>query len=337
MIEIPPLAELQFQYSWIFWLMPLPIVLYYLWPSQRAKLSHPNVAQLSELPLSIRQIFRRFCLDLLFFMVIIALFFSAAKPQRITALAEAREGRNIMLVLDLSRSMAATDFGAGFVPLSRLDGLKQAVLELIELRKGDKLGIVLFGSEAFLQAPLTYDHSLVAQLIQRLRLGMVGDATAMGDGMALALKRIEDLEGDSKTLILFTDGVNNAGDIDPMQAARIASTLSVRIHTIGIGSNQRQGLTFPGGLTLPSMGRGMEFDEDSLKEIARLTGGQYFHAGDVESLAQISREIDKLERTSEDPFIRDQVEDFSGVFSLLALWSLLLYFFSQHIIFRMVN
>jgi len=337
MIEIPPLAELHFQYSWIFWLMPLPIVLYYLWPSRRAKLSHPNIAQLSELPLSLRQIFRKVCLDLLFIMTIVALFFSAAKPQRITVLSEAREGRNIMLVLDLSRSMAATDFGSGFVPLSRIEGLKQAVLELIELRKGDKLGIVLFGSEAFLQAPLTYDHTLVAQLIQRLRLGMVGDATAMGDGMALALKRIEDIEGDSKTLILFTDGVSNAGEIDPMQAARIASTLSVRIHTIGIGSSQRPGLTLPGGLTLPSMGRGMEFDEASLREIARLTGGQYFHASDVESLAQISREIDKLERTSEDPFTRDQVEDFSGVFSLLALWSLLLYFFSQHIVFKMVN
>jgi len=336
-IEIPPITSLSFDYPWLLWLIPVPILLYYLWSNKPSRFFHSNVSQLRRLPRSFRQIFSRITLDTLFLLFVVCLFISAAKPQQREVVTERNEGRNIILVLDLSRSMSASDFGTGVIPVSRIAGLQQAVLELISLRSRDKIGLVLFGSEAFLQAPLTYDRTLLTQLIHRLRLGIVGDATALGDGMALALKRIREIEGDSKTVVVFTDGVSNAGEVDPIQAARIGRDLSVRIHTVGIGSNQRGGFTLPGGLRIPSAGGGMEFDERTLKEIANLTDGQYFHANNVEALTEISREIDRLETTSDEDFSKDQITDFSGHFALLALMAFFLLQFFQHLVFGLIN
>jgi Ca-activated chloride channel family protein len=179
---------------------------------------------------------------------------------------------------------------------NRLDVVKTVAGRFIEQREGDRLGLILFGSRAYVQTPLTYDRQTVAELLREAVIGLAGRETAIGDAIALAVKRLREQPEDNRVLILLTDGTNTAGNIAPLAAARLAEAAGVRIYTIGIGSGA-VGIRTPFG-TLMQMGS--DLDPATLKAVARASGGQYFEATDTAQLQQVYEELDRLE-----PSVRD--------------------------------
>ncbi len=202
---------------------------------------------------------------------------AAARPQRVTIIEQPNLARNIMLVIDASNSMSGEDFPTKFGTTSRMEGVKTVVAEYVRSRRGDRVGLVVFGNTSYLQSPLTNDTLLVEKLVEQLQPRMAGDGTAIGDGLGLALKRLRDVEARSKAIILMTDGVNTAGQVSPLKAAQIAKDLGIQIHTIGIGTGTvTLGQDPFGGLLGTTAGPKAEFDEATLKEIAKMTGGVYY-------------------------------------------------------------
>ncbi len=258
-------------------------------------------ALLRELPVSLRLRLRKPILLALEVLTVLSLSVAAARPQKISILDQPELGRNIMLVIDASNSMSGEDFPTSLGMTSRMEGVKTVVAEYVRSRRQDRIGLIVFGNTSYLQRPLTNDSKLVESLVQQLQPRMAGDGTAIGDGLGLALKRLRDIEGTSKAIILITDGVNTAGQVTPLKAAQIAKELGIQIHTIGIGS----GSTPLGGRGLGGiLGAGnqvmAEFDEATLKEIARLTKGVYFNATSLEGFKEIYRQIDELSQTEQD-------------------------------------
>ncbi|MEJ8475068.1 vWA domain-containing protein [Roseibium algae] len=207
------------------------------------------------------------------------------------------DGRDIMMAIDLSGSMAEQDFAVGGRPSTRLSVVKDAADAFIESRKGDRVGLVLFSDRAYLQAPLTFDRQAVRDLLDQAEVGLTGQKTAIGDAIAVSLKRLKERPAEGRVLVLLTDGASNEGKMAPVQAAELAAKLGIRIYTIGVGAG-------PMAINTP-VGRQMvnpsaDLDESTLRKIAELTGGQYFRATDVNGLAQVYRAIDKLEPTGTD-------------------------------------
>lgn len=208
------------------------------------------------------------------------------------------EGIDIVLAIDASGSMAAEDFTIGGQRYNRLDVVKNVVREFIANRSGDRIGLVTFAALAYTVCPLTTDYAWVTTNLERIRLGMIKDGTAIGSAINSSLARLKDSEAKSKVIILLTDGINNAGEVDPLTAARAAQTLGVKIYTIGAGA---QGFApFPvqdifGRKTYQQVH--IDIDEDLLQGIAQVTGGKYFRATDTESLRTIYSAIDALEKT----------------------------------------
>jgi Ca-activated chloride channel family protein len=205
-------------------------------------------------------------------------------------------GRDLMLAVDVSGSMQQEDYRLGGRPADRLDVVKAVVGRFIERRQGDRLGLILFGSRAYLQTPLTYDGDTVRTLLDESVIGLAGRETAIGDAIALALKRLKQQPEDNRVLILLTDGANTAGNIAPLNAAQLAAKAKVRIYTIGIGGGP-VGLSSPFGML---MQQGSNLDPATLKAIAKESGGRYFQATDTDQLEQVYDELDRLE-----PSIRD--------------------------------
>ena len=203
------------------------------------------------------------------------------------------EGIDIVLVMDVSSSMLAEDLKP-----NRLGAAKHVAAQFVEGRRNDRIGLVIFGGEAFTQAPLTLDYNVIFNIMADLQVGMVEDGTAIGMGLATAVKRLSDSEAKSKVIVLMTDGRNNRGEIDPVTAAQMAQALGIKVYTIGAGT--RGEAPFP--VADPVVGRRyvrvrVDIDEAPLKEAAELTGGQYFRATNSESLEKIYEEIDRLEKT----------------------------------------
>ena len=240
---------------------------------------------------------------------------AAARPQRVSVLDDETQARNIILSLDLSKSMLTRDFIVGSTRIPRIQGVKAVVRDFLTKRSDDRLALVVFGSQAFLQAPLTRDHALLEQLVGALDVGIAGDGTAIGDGLGLAVKRIRDLPSASRAIILLTDGVSNAGQINPIQAAKVARDLGVRVYTIGIGSSDSVSESL-GGFIPRTIQRPAEFDEKTLREISDLTHAKYFSASDADALQRVYSEIDKLETSSKLEYHKLQVEE------LFAPWAL---------------
>ena len=208
------------------------------------------------------------------------------------------EGINIVLAVDLSESMAALDFKRGNKTVNRLEAVKGVIQEFIAKRNGDRIGVVVFGSEAYTQLPLTRDYATIASLVERLRIGAAGKATAIGDAIGISLKRLADITSRSNIIILLTDGQSNAGEITPLTAAEIASQEKVKIYTIGVGGQGKA----PFLVKNPLFGeryvyRRVPLDEETLQQIAEQTGGLYFRAENLEGLQKIYTTIDKLEKT----------------------------------------
>lgn len=313
--------------AWYFLFLPILFVPLFLRARKSSAVIYGNLENLLTLSSGIRAKIRAPLLLFLSILFLAALTFGAAGPFRESVLEQETESRNIVLALDISGSMQERDFSYQGRGINRLDAVKIVVSEFIKARTNDRIGIVVFGTNAFLQSPLTRDHSLVNDLVSQLRIGMAGDGTAIGDGLGLSLKRIHEIPGTSKTVILLTDGVNHNGEVSPLQAATIARDLKIKVHTIGIGSNtpnrKQNNLPF---FTLPGSGAA-EFDEETLKKIADTTGGVYFNAQSLSDLQKVYHEIDNLETSSADDTPKKLIDDltiWAAYASLLLYLSLLL-------------
>ena len=247
-------------------------------------------------------------------IMVVTLAIAAAGPYEDQLISEPEDRRNIMLALDVSGSMRAHDIPGASQRASRMDAVKYVVEEFIERRVLDRIGLVVFGSGAYLQSPLTVDRDLLLSFVKGLVAGMAGEGTAIGDGLGVSIKHIANLPGVSRAVILVTDGVNNSGSANPIEAATVAKELGIKVHVVGVG----------GG------GRGeAEYDEATLKQIATLTGGVFFNAHSIEELENVYAEIDRLE-TSEVEDEQYARESFSFIPLLVAS----LAFFMLHALSR---
>lgn len=203
-----------------------------------------------------------------------------------------QSGRNIMLAVDLSQSMEIPDLQQGSRTLNRLQTVKEVAAPFIEKRHGDKLGLILFGSKAYLQTPLTLDRQTVRSMLDDATIGLAGERTAIGDAIGLAVKKFSTENIKSRILILFTDGANNTGNLDPLEAAKLAKESQIKIYTVGIGANE---MIMSGIFGAQAVNPSADLDEDTLKNIASLTQGQYFRAQDKKTLMNILEAINQLE------------------------------------------
>jgi Ca-activated chloride channel family protein len=226
--------------------------------------------------------------------VITLLSLALARPQLSNRWqSESTEGIDIMMALDISGTMLGEDLSP-----NRLEAAKAVATEFVLSRPNDQIGLVVFAGESFTQCPLTTDHAVLVNLFQSVKFGMIEDGTAIGLGLANAVNRMKDSQTKSKVVILLTDGSNNRGDIDPQTAAEIAKTFNIRVYTIGVGSYSDQvrvPIYTPYGVQYGTMSS--EFDESTLRQIAHMTGGEYFRATDNNSLRSIYQQIDQLEKT----------------------------------------
>ncbi len=233
----------------------------------------------------------------LFVLSLASAIFALARPQKILSIDESKtEGIAICLTVDVSLSMRTPDFRIGGVPTDRLTAAKRVMRDFIRGRTNDRIGIVAFAGAPYLPCPMTLDHDWLETNIERVQMGITADGTAIGSGIASAAQRL-DLEksAKSKVLVLITDGANNSGRLSPQDAAKLAATLGVRIYTIGIGTAVQQLIPLPDGRVINS--HRLEFDEETLKEVARIGNGSYYRAQDIDALKQIFQTIDQLEKT----------------------------------------
>ncbi|MBX7144691.1 MAG: VWA domain-containing protein [Oligoflexia bacterium] len=318
-----PLTTLTFAYPYV---LLTPLLLAFSW-WMRTRSSRcapiPATSIYADITPSWRQRLRTPCLGALSTIFIACLSIAAARPQRVTNETNPLEARNLMLAIDVSRSMGTEDFDSALGSTSRLAAVKQVVKEFIAKRQGDRLGLVVFGSKAYLQAPLTADLDVLVQLVEELELGMAGDGTALGDGLGLSLKRLRDFPGSTKAVILLTDGVSNAGQVNPRKAADVAKDLGIKVHTIGVGSSQTVMRMRQGIYTQQSL-QGAEYDEATLRAIAETTGGVFFNASSIEGLTQVYQDIDKLETTEAPDSTHRMVEELFPRYAEAALCAYML-------------
>jgi len=255
-----------------------------------------------------------------------------ARPQWGTREVNIRtEGINIILAVDLSESMAALDFRKNGKIVDRLAAAKGVIHDFIGKRTGDRIGLVVFGSQAYTQLPLTRDYDTISTLLERVKIGAAGKSTAIGDAIGISLKRLEDIEGKSNIIILLTDGQSNSGVLSPEAAVEIAARKDVKIYTIGIGGKGEA----PFRVNIPGYGeryvyQQVDMDEGTLKNIAEKTKGLYFRAEDLTGLENIYDTIDQLEKTETVVKTYDNYRDLYTVallpaFVCLGLWVLLVH------------
>ena len=254
-------------------------------------------------------------------VVLVLLLMALAGPRKLLAQTKlSSEGIDIVLALDVSGSMSAEDYVIDGHRISRLDIIKKTVESFIKQRKDDRLGLIVFGSQAYTVCPLTTDHEWLLENLRQIRIGVIEDATAIGSGIATSLLRLKKSKAKTKIIVLLTDGVNNSGKIQPLDAAKMAQAMGIKVYTIGAGTTGI--VPFP---VTDEYGNKhyeeaqFDLDEDTLKKIAAMTGAQYFRAADTESLRNIYTEIDKLEKTKIEEKGFRQYEPLFWVFVYAAL------------------
>ncbi len=289
---------LTFLWPWIFVLLPLPWFAHRFLPQatrEETPLHVPFYDTLADLggvattaPSRGRKL-RLALLALLWLLLLTA----AARPQWVgEAVSLPVSGRDLLLAVDISGSMAQEDMVFHAQQISRIDLVKKVVDEFIDRRVGDRIGLILFGTQAYVQAPLTFDRRTVKTLFDEAEIGFAGQKTSIGDAIGLAVKRLRERPATGRVLILLTDGANTAGKVEPLQAARLAAEAGVTIYTIGVGAEEVTVRTFFGTRRInPSA----DLDEDTLTKIASLTKGRYFRARNPEELEKIYHVIDRLE------------------------------------------
>jgi Ca-activated chloride channel homolog len=289
-------------WPWMLLLLPLPVLVRLLWspassgqPALRAPF-YRDWQALSDsqgTSGSTRTRMAGIALWLLWFCLLL----SAARPIWIGEPIELpTTGRDLMLAVDISGSMRIEDMQLGQVMATRLVAVKDVGTNFIERRKGDRLGLILFGSKAYVQSPLSFDTSTVQRFLMEAQIGFAGQETAIGDAIGLAVKRLKERPAESRVLILLTDGQDTASSVKPLDSAKLARKLGIKIYTIGIGADE---LTLPGlfGSSFGSrqVNPSAELDEEGLQEIASMTGGRYFRARNPQELANIYAILDELE------------------------------------------
>ncbi len=250
---------------------------------------------------------------------------SLARPQLGSSFSSSKnKGIDIMMVVDTSESMMALDMKLAGRQVDRLVVVKKILQDFVSRRSNDRLGLVVFGENAFTQCPLTTDHGAVIDMINRMEIGMVGKMTAIGSAMALGVKRLKDIKAKSRVMILLTDGQNNAGEISPGTAIDIAKEYGVKIYTVGVGREGKVPFVIDTPMGKQTIMAELMMDEDTLVKISEETGGQYFRAESTEDLARIYQHIDKLEKTEIEVKEHTDYKDIFEGFLWAALVALLL-------------
>jgi len=288
--------NLDFVWPLAFLLLPLPLLLRFLLPAsnknQDIPLHVPFIDDFNSIQHSQSFVHKNKWLMVLASIAWCLLIIATARPQWLGERIDIPiSGRDLMMAVDLSGSMQAEDFQLNGRLMNRLEAVKIVAGEFIKQREGDRIGLILFGEQAYLQTPLTFDTKTINSMLQEALIGIAGKATAIGDAIGLAIKRLQNRDTDSHVLILLTDGANTAGEVEPLKAAELAAKQNLKIYTIGVGAESRE----VGGLFFKRTVKNTEIDEKTLQTIADTTGGKYFRARDINELNKIYSLIDQLE------------------------------------------
>jgi len=312
-------------------LLLIPLIAWYISNrhKQQATLQVSNSYSFKQLPPTWKNRLKHVPFVLRLF-VIVLIIIVLARPQSTNSRKNvSTEGIDIMITLDISSSMLAEDLKP-----NRLEAAKGVASKFIAGRPDDNIGLVLFSAESFTQCPLTTDHRVVLNLLSQVKSGIIEDGTAIGLGLANAVNRIKDAPAKSKVIILLTDGSNNRGDIDPITAAELAKEYGIRVYTIGVGTRGKAPYPFQTAYGIQYQNIDVVIDEEPLKKIAGITGGEYYRATDNRSLSQIYAQIDQLEKT------RFHVKEVSRkteeyrMFGLAAFILLVIELILRHIVLR---
>jgi len=293
---------IEFTWPWLSLLLPLPILVWRLLPplnsASQAALNVPFLEDFGDAAAVSHSSSSRSGL-LLASIAWLLLVSAITRPVWLgEPVAQAVSGRDMLLAVDVSGSMREQDFVVNQRAIDRLSAIKKVAGEFISRRGGDRIGLILFGTTAYLQTPLTFDRDTVRTMLNEAFIGITDDdpATSIGDAIGLAVKRLE-LQKDARVLVLLTDGANTAGEVTPLKAAQIAADRQIKIYTIGVGADEMLVRGFFGNRRVnPSA----ELDEKTLRAIAEKTGGQYFRARDTRQLEQIYALLDELEPVEKD-------------------------------------
>ncbi len=311
-------------WPWVFALLPLPVLVKWLPRVRQASITTIQAPFLDNL-LSNNKGQNHQRASILNWLPWLLLLFAISRPQWIgEPIALPVEGRDLMLAIDISGSMEQKDMQINGVAVDRLTAVKKVAGEFIDRRVGDRIGLILFGENAYLQAPLTFDRATVKTLLYEAAIGLAGKSTAIGDSIGLAVKKARETEESNRILIVLTDGQNTAGAIEPLKAAELARAEDLKIYTIGVGADELVVNSFFGQRRInPSS----DLDEASLRRIAAITEGSYYRARDTLELEQIYEILDELEPLAEEEqFYRPTDELYfwpllGALFSLfLTLW-----------------
>ncbi len=279
-------------YLLLLFLLFIPLIAWYIWKHRNSNPSVgiSTVVPLEKLPVSWKVV----AMHVVFALQLVAiggLIVALCRPQTHDHMRTSRiEGTDIVLALDISGSMTARDFEP-----SRFAAAKDVAIKFVNQRTNDNIGLVVFAGESLSLMPLTNDRASLMNAIKQVEMGELNDGTAIGDGLTSAINRIASGKAKSKSIILLTDGTNNAGDVPPSTAAQIAKQKGIKVYTIGVGTNGSIQITDPYGFSTTTMET--KIDEQSLKQISSLTGGKYFRATDERMLRDVFNEIDSLEKT----------------------------------------
>lgn len=320
---------LEWLWVWAFLILPLPLL---VWLVERNKSSHkpalryPLFQQLVKAQSQTKTARSSGWLKLIIATVVWALLVSAlARPTWVgDPVPIPQAGRDLLLAVDISQSMREQDMEVRGNYVTRVEAVKAVVSDFVQRRRGDRVGLILFAQQGYLQTPLTFDRDSVETQLLEAQPGFAGNATAIGDAIGLAVKRLRDRPAESRVVILLTDGANTAGT-DPGEAARVAAEAGIRIHTIGVGADAVTRSSFFG--LSRQVNPSADLDEDTLREIAEVTGGQYFRARDPQELSNIYQYLDELEPVPEDITFRPQKSLFHWplgfALGLALVWALL--------------
>ncbi len=292
---------IEFNWPWALALLPLPLFIYFLVPPAKYKaaaLRVPFFEQLKTMSETNAHTFKKVHGHKPVYLMLLALFWvtlivATCRPLWVGEPIELpTSGRDIMLAIDISGSMETKDLKLDNNYVPRLTVVKSVLSSFIERRRGDRIGLLLFGTQAYLQSPLTFDRNAVNILLNEAQIGFAGKSTAIGNAIGLAVKRLRNRPENSRVLILLTDGANTAGEVTPIDAATMAQKNGVRIHTIGVGATQ---MLIPSLFGTRKTNPSADLDEALLQEIAAQTGGQYFRAYNSDELEHIYTILDKIE------------------------------------------
>jgi Ca-activated chloride channel family protein len=319
---------IEFEWPWVFILLPLPYFVNRLMPRAEiieAPLFVPFFSSLKTVVNSSPRLgSRSLLLSFIALLCWILLVIAASRPQWVGEPVQLpTTGRDLMLSVDISGSMEAQDIQLQGRNSTRLEVVKSVVGDFVERRTGDRLGLILFAARAYTQAPLTFDRETVGILLDEAQIGIIEEnATAIGDAIGLGVRHLRERPEASRILILLTDGVNNAGQVSPLQAGELAAREGIRIYTIGIGAESAaRSSIFSSRAVNPSA----DLDEETLTEIAENTGGQYFRARNLEELEQIYAILDELEPVEqEDETFRPTIALFYWPLGICLLLSFLI-------------